>query len=102
MQCPNCGRNVRSKNQCAYCGHVFNKQEVAELKEETRNEDVVQETPRRSSGGFSRVLWGIIKLVLAVAIVFLAFLYGPRIINQVVDYFQTSDKIGRASCRERV
>ncbi|MGO1678684.1 MAG: serine hydrolase [Ruoffia tabacinasalis] len=91
MQCPNCGRNVRSKNQCAYCGHVFNKQEVAELKEETRNEDVVQETPRRSSGGFSRVLWGIIKLVLAVAIVFLAFLYGPRIINQVVDYFQTSD-----------
>lgn len=91
MQCPNCGRNVRSKNQCAYCGHVFNKQEVAELKEETRNEDVVQETPSRSSGGFSRVLWGIIKLVLAVAIVFLAFLYGPRIINQVVDYFQTSD-----------
>lgn len=87
MQCPNCGRNVRSKNQCAYCGHVFNKNEVSEAKHESYDE----ETPRRSSGGFSRVLWGIIKLVLAVAIVFLAFLFGPRLINEVVEYFQPSE-----------
>lgn len=91
MQCPNCGRNVRSKNQCAYCGHVFNKKEVAEVKQDSYDEEIVEETPRRSRGGFTRVLWGIIKLVLAVAIVFLAFLFGPRIINEVVDYFQPSE-----------
>lgn len=120
MQCPNCGRTVRSKNQCAYCGHVFNKDEVSKAKNHDEvKEDVVKVTPiedqkveptfrdarhtdydddfeeertaRRSGGGFGRVLWGIIKLIIVVALVFLAFLFGPRLINNVVEYFQPSE-----------
>ncbi|XJS10116.1 serine hydrolase [Aerococcaceae bacterium WGS1372] len=110
MQCPNCGRNVRSKNQCAYCGHVFNKEEVSKAKKDdvvvnsnndvnetssfpdARHVEYQEERPsRRSGGGFGKVLWGIIKLILVVALVFLAFLFGPRLINNVVNYFQSSD-----------
>lgn len=110
MQCPNCGRNVRSKNQCAYCGHVFNKDEVSKVKTNdvvADSSDDVSETTsfpdahpidfqegrssRRTAGGFGRVLWGIIKLIIVVALVFLAFLFGPRLINNVVNYFQSSD-----------
>lgn len=92
MQCPNCGRTVRSKNQCAHCGHVFNKGEIKEASQDVANDDIYEETnSRNSGGGVGRILWGIIKLVLAVAIVFLAFLFGPRIINNVVEYFQPAD-----------
>lgn len=110
MQCPNCGRNVRSKNQCAYCGHVFNKDEVSKVKAEDvvvdSNDDVSEtksfpdahpvdfqenRSSRRTGGGFGRILWGIIKLIIVVALVFLAFLFGPRLINNVVNYFQSSD-----------
>ncbi|MGX7109194.1 serine hydrolase [Facklamia miroungae] len=40
MQCPNCGRNVRSKTQCAYCGYKFNqadKKEQGNLDKKTQN-----------------------------------------------------------------
>ncbi|MCR8969515.1 class A beta-lactamase-related serine hydrolase [Facklamia sp. 7083-14-GEN3] len=41
MQCPNCGRNVRSKTQCAYCGYKFNqadKKEQSSLNKRRQND----------------------------------------------------------------
>ena len=206
MICPNCGRSVRSKNQCAHCGHVFTSEELKAMKngsilpkhknesnlkdydyendissnlsEDSGHESVdyqpahnqdninrpseedyhraealedkqaghIEETgqlgqthhesvnqsvdddpyqmdeeemrriheakqaesmreqqtsmdeddldddpaegyrsqPRRR-GGFLSILWGILKLLLAVVIVFLLFLYGPRLIRQAKD-----------------
>lgn len=126
MKCPNCGRNVRSKTQCAYCGYDFKAgdqaaaeqaptvettvderrvetpvPEVTEFREvgeigsdevyETRSarepQTVIPKTKRK--GG--NALWGIIKLLLAVAVVFSLFLFGPRLIGQVMDYFNSED-----------
>ncbi len=193
MICPNCGKTVRSKHQCAHCGHVFSADEIKAMKkgtvvpknpvlkesydydentgydeyakdtvnnqeyerepvidskkenrtvardeelqtqrepvptpvvpgapesnqvdaddpfqideEEMRRiqaendldeasnyddqdfeEDYYEDEPRRR-GGFLSVLWGILKLLIAVAIVFLLFLFGPQLIGKVTDYF---------------
>ncbi|MGF3067066.1 serine hydrolase [Facklamia sp. P12950] len=43
MKCPNCGRNVRSKTQCAYCGYRFNqadKKEQSLLKKRKPNDEI--------------------------------------------------------------
>ncbi|WPJ91130.1 hypothetical protein R0V13_01790 [Facklamia hominis] len=38
MQCPNCGRHVRSKTQCAYCGYQFNSSDKKEFNREPASE----------------------------------------------------------------
>ena len=38
MQCPNCGRHVRSKTQCAYCGYQFNSSDKKEFNREPVSE----------------------------------------------------------------
>lgn len=134
MKCPNCGRNVRSKTQCAYCGYDFKAGDVAatEPKRSERTEQtpevevsdrerrveapIPEVTEFRDAGdiGSSDVyetrsareqqtvipktkrkggnaIWGIIKLLIAVAVVFLLFLYGPRLVGQVMDYFNSED-----------
>ena len=35
MICPNCGKTVRSKHQCAHCGHVFSSDEIKAMKKGT-------------------------------------------------------------------
>lgn len=98
MKCPNCGKNVRSKNQCAHCGYVFNKkdvkesQEVSEIREIETEPHLYQDEPRpRRKSGAGSLLWGILKLVIGIAILFALFLFGPRIYNSVMEYFQPSD-----------
>ena len=144
MKCPNCGRNVRSKTQCAYCGYDFKSgdttaKETQETKHSERVEDTqviptvepdygerreriepivteptdfkeVDDFPSASSDTYETrsnrepqavipktkrkggsVVWGIVKLLLAVAVVFLLFLFGPRLIGQVMDYFNSDD-----------
>lgn len=146
MKCPNCGRNVRSKTQCAYCGYDFKSgdttaKETQETKRSERVEDTqviptvepdygerreriepivteptdfkeVDDFPSASSDTYETrsnrepqavipktkrkggsVVWGIVKLLLAVAVVFLLFLFGPRLIGQVMDYFNSDDNI---------
>ena len=149
MKCPNCGKNVRSKKQCAHCGHVFGKdiskqqnqvreeesmktqtpeptptpisakEEKVErtqrintkplkqesdkkIKRKTKNEstenfnhvDIVPKTPRKK-GGFLKYIWSLIKLILMVAIVFLAFMFGPQIINGVMDVVNGNTEISK-------
>lgn len=122
MKCPNCGRDVRSKTQCAYCGHSFKAGEAStpastrsassERGEETRVQESQPEQFREASelratretqeapavvprtkrkGG--NVIWNILKLLIAVAIVFLLFLFGPNLVGQVMDYFNSDDNI---------
>ena len=100
MKCPNCGREVRSKTSCAYCGQSFTEgdkspsarpvetkretqADVQEIKQETFRDTselranretqgkppVVPKTKRK--GG--NVIWNILKLLIAVAVVFLLF-----------------------------
>lgn len=97
MNCPNCGRSIRSKTRCAFCGHEFDGNETIAKKQESfeslneesevvsnykveenvyDEEDIVPKTKRR--GSFLRVLWGIIKLALAVFILFLLIAFGPK------------------------
>lgn len=85
MQCPNCGRYIRSTTQCAYCGHEFTPAEVAELKKQS-----APDTPRSSRGGLS-VLWNVLKLVLALMVVFLLFVYGPTYASKLMGYFGSSN-----------
>lgn len=122
MKCPNCGRDVRSKTQCAYCGHSFKAGEPStpastrsassERGEHTRVQESQPEQFREASelratreaheapaivprtkrkGG--NIIWNILKLVIAVAIVFLLFLYGPNLVGKVMDYFNSDDNI---------
>lgn len=85
MQCPNCGRYIRSTTQCAYCGHEFTPAEVAELKKQSE-----PDTPRSSKGGLS-ILWNVLKLVLALMVVFLLFVYGPTYASKLMGYFGSSN-----------
>ncbi|UUX33819.1 serine hydrolase [Fundicoccus culcitae] len=83
MQCPNCGREVRSKSQCAYCGHVFSEQEVNESQELSR--EVVPRTKKnRNVGGF---VWNLVKILLAVAVLFLLIMYGPDLASSLWNQF---------------
>lgn len=111
MQCPNCGRKVRSKTRCAFCGHEFDGSEVKinetpagftdeepkvvsqydveEYEEDYEDYDdydeVVPKTKRR--GGFLRIIWGIIKLALAIFIIFLLIAFGPKYAGKLWDQF---------------
>lgn len=53
-------------------------------------EDVAyyEEKPRPRRGGFGSILWNLIKLILAVAIIFLLFLFGPDIYGKVMELFR--------------
>ena len=124
MKCPNCGRKVRSKKQCAHCGHVFGKDDLKHQVTEPENKPVkeikkqsepkVEKTPKaqkqevkanpqprhsnksdfkeveivpktpRKKGGILKFIWGLIKLMLMIAIVFLAFMFGPQMINGIM------------------
>lgn len=85
MQCPNCGRYIRSTTQCAHCGHKFTPAEVAEMKKQSE-----PQTPRSSKGGLS-ILWNVIKLVIALMLIFLLFLYGPTYASKLMGYFNSSN-----------
>lgn len=43
MQCPNCGRKVRSKHQCAHCGYVFGSDDKIESQETTPLKKVLKQ-----------------------------------------------------------
>lgn len=81
MQCPNCGREVRSKNQCAYCGHVFSEKEVTKNQKEVQ-EVVPRTRKKRNVGGF---VWNLVKILLAVAVLFLLIMYGPGLASSLWD-----------------
>lgn len=89
MQCPNCGRNVRSTTQCAHCGYKFGQSDLKEAKQAAPASAPVHK--KRRGGGFWNVLWGILKLVVLVVLIFLLFLYGPQLISKVTDFFGSSD-----------
>lgn len=133
MECPNCGRTVRSKTQCAHCGYVFGSGDAkqaknaqsndgvkpvtsepevkAEKREELEFEDVsVNSQPdsrtdftenfddiyvyeeEKERGGCGRVIGFIVKLIVAVVLVFLLFLYGPQIYDTVIKYINGDDQ----------
>lgn len=61
--------------------------EVYETRSAREPQTVLPKTKRK--GG--NAVWGIIKLLIAIAVVFLLFLYGPRLVGQVMDYFNSED-----------
>lgn len=87
MQCPNCKRTVRSKTQCVHCGELFSQEDKVKGSEElietgsVNNEPVVPHTPRRGAMG---LLGGVIRVFVAVFIVFGAFLYGPTLVKTLI------------------
>lgn len=91
MQCPNCGKDIRSKSQCAFCGHVFTGKEVKELERENRLDSTVTDdyyTPAtKKKSGIGSVIWGIFKLVIAIAVLFAVFAFGPQAYRMVKDQF---------------
>ena len=54
MQCPNCGRRVRSKSQCAYCGYRFNSADKKEYKEKTLPSDDTPTAPDQTAKSTSK------------------------------------------------
>lgn len=102
MKCPNCGKTVRSKTQCAHCGHVFDKDDKKELKvkevvydDNTSSDDTYVDYSRSSRSKTASVLWSLVKLVIAVAIVFVAFLFGPTVIDSVMNYFNPETEVAQ-------
>ncbi|MDO4432398.1 MAG: serine hydrolase [Aerococcaceae bacterium] len=80
MKCSSCGKTVRSTHQCAHCGEVFTSKTFEQ-------EPVVPKTKsKRKKGIFSAIL-SILKIVLALLVVFVMFLYGPRYVTKVMNYF---------------
>lgn len=61
--------------------------EVYESRSGREPQAVIPKTKRK--GG--NAIWGIIKLLIAVAVVFLLFLYGPGLAGQMMDYFNSED-----------
>lgn len=61
--------------------------EVYESRSTREPQAVIPKTKRK--GG--NAIWGIIKLLIAVAVVFLLFLYGPGLAGQMMDYFNSED-----------
>lgn len=102
MECPNCGKTVRSKTQCAHCGHVFNKDDQKELKvkevvydNSTFDDDTYVDYSRGKKSKTGSILWSLVKLVIAVAVVFLAFLFGPTMIDSVMNYFNADSEVAQ-------
>ncbi len=132
MKCPNCGKTIRSKNQCAHCGYVFNS-DAKKTRDAHRNDETLEvnkekdtlrserepvefesvtinsrstqdETPNdqyeevyvyeepKQPGGCRRVFSFLIKLILAVVVVFLLFYYGPMLYNKAMDYFNRNEQ----------
>ncbi len=137
MKCPNCGKTIRSKNQCVHCGYVFNsnakqtrntpkqvdaidtkrendtfrsEKEPVEFEsvtinsrsnqnESTQNESTndayeevyVYNEPKQPSG-CRRVFSFLLKLVLAVLVVFLLFYYGPTLYNKAMNLINGNDQ----------
>ncbi|MBG9988934.1 serine hydrolase [Aerococcaceae bacterium DSM 111176] len=135
MECPNCGRTVRSKTQCAHCGYVFGSGEAKQANNAQSNDDVTRSTrserearaekqrkelefeevsvnsqpesrsdysrndddiyvyeEEKERSGCGRVVGFIIKLLVAVVLVFLLFLYGPQLYEMAMDYFNGDDQ----------
>ncbi|HFI0463120.1 TPA: serine hydrolase [Streptococcus suis] len=112
MKCPNCGRTVRSKTRCAFCGHQFEGSESTHVHE---SQDFHEHTPdqtepavapiqhqddvdafieaneviprTRRSGGFLRIIGAILKLALVILLVFLLIAFGPKYIGRLMDSF---------------
>lgn len=61
--------------------------EVYETRSAREPQAVIPKTKRKAGNA----IWGIIKLLIAVAVVFLLFLFGPRLVGQVMDYFNSED-----------
>lgn len=105
MNCPNCGRAVRSKTKCAFCGYRFDGSEDQTLDVEEvysqepkasstyhdpqddwydddwyDDEEVLPKTKR--AGGALKMIWSILKLAIVIFLVFVAIAFGPRYIGQ--------------------
>src|SRR5699024_5874430 len=62
MKCPNCGKQVRSKTKCAYCGHQFDGSESTHVhakpepqRDELKDIKTTDEVTTGVSAGQSRV-----------------------------------------------
>ena len=111
MQCPNCGRKVRSKHQCAHCGYVFGSDDKIESQETTPLEEspktrefeevtIVPKTPRKKASGVGKFIWGLFKLLLMVLLVFLAFMFGPQLFKRAEQFFNGSPQVAQAPTKE--
>lgn len=111
MQCPNCGRKVRSKHQCAHCGYVFGSDDKVEnqddkpIAEHPKARDfeevtIVPKTPRKKASGIGKFIWGIVKLLLMVLLVFLAFMFGPQLYKRAEQFFNGSTQVAQAPTKE--
>lgn len=112
MNCPNCGRHVRSKTKCAFCGHRFDGREIQEVEKEegvfsqepkeastfqenqntwydedswfdNEEEEILPKT--RRAGGFLKMIWSILKLAFVIFLVFVAIAFGPRYIGKLFE-----------------
>lgn len=176
MKCPNCGKMVRSKTRCAFCGYQFDGTEhnhdyhheveetpvptlnldphpmptptptpvappappvfepvaegekdfdidmealaaLHEAKQGSLNEssmssirrnryaslvdddedddELVPEYQPKRRGGFGRLLLGILQMVIVLAVVFLAFVFGPKYFGTIMDF--VNEKLGRST-----
>lgn len=148
MKCPNCGRTVRSKSQCAHCGYVFgssdakrssntqaneednyvapkkpatdiklgetieldvsemNSQPEPEQKPEDNfkyvddNEDLYVYEEEEERGGCRRIISFLIQLIVGVVVVFLLFLYGPRIYEKAMSLIKGGDNQTEEAAKE--
>ncbi|MCW6652413.1 class A beta-lactamase-related serine hydrolase [Aerococcaceae bacterium NML210727] len=83
MKCSSCGKTIRSKQQCAYCGQVFNGG--------IEQQAIVPKTKKRK-GSVLGVISGILKIVLSLLVLFGAFLYAPKAIDFVMNYLNPSQQ----------
>ncbi|MBF6626769.1 serine hydrolase [Aerococcaceae bacterium zg-BR9] len=93
MKCPNCEREVRSKHQCAFCGHRFEESEAIEsesVEQYIEESEVIPKTKRKNN--FGRILWSIIKLVATIFIIFLLIAFGPKYATKLWDQFGFGNK----------
>ena len=105
MQCPNCGRNVRSKRQCAHCGYVFDKndrnqkvtpEENINAPKEFKEVTITPKTPKKREGGLGKFIWGLVKLMIMLALVFLAFLFGPQLVKKASQFINGDSQVAQA------
>ncbi|MBK0347058.1 serine hydrolase [Aerococcaceae bacterium zg-ZJ1578] len=93
MKCPNCEREVRSKKQCAFCGHQFDESEPVKtesIDSYIEESEVIPKTKRKNN--VLRILWSIIKLVLTIFIIFLLIAFGPKYATKLWEQYGFGNK----------
>lgn len=107
MKCPNCGRNIRSKNQCAHCGHVFDKDEQKQMIQEKEThqaefQEIILPKSNKKKGPnpILAFIGGLLKLVIMVALVFLAFMFGPKLYQKASQFLGENTQLLKSDKQE--